>query len=166
LSRSWTTRGRRSGETEDAYTFVDKETFLRRVAEGGFLEWATVLDEYYGTPVPEPPPGRDVVFEIDVQGAKQVLEHCDEVVCVLLVAPSREAQEQRLRERGDSEEHVRQRVELGDKEIAEGAGIVDAVVVNDDLDRAVDELGAIIAAARRRFADSQGETERRQGQGA
>lgn len=152
LSRSWTTRSRRAGEAEDAYTFVDKATFLARVAEGGFLEWATVLDEYYGTPIPEPPAGHDVVLEIDVQGAKQVLNHCDRVVCVLLVAPSREEQELRLRERGDNEEHVKSRLELGDREIQAGAGIVDAVVVNDDLDRAVAQLEAIIAAARRRFS--------------
>jgi guanylate kinase len=125
---------------------------LARVEAGGFLEWVMVLDEYYGTPLPEPPPGHDVVLEIDVHGAQQVLEHCAQVLCVLLVAPSREAQEARLRERGDSAEHARKRIALGESEIELGRAFADAVVVNDDLDQTVGELEAIISAARRRFA--------------
>jgi guanylate kinase len=151
LSRSWTTRQRREGEPADAYSFVDREEFLLRAKAGGFLEWATVLDEYYGTPLPEAPPGRDVVLEIDVQGAQQILERGrDDVACVLLVPPSREEQETRLRGRGDSEEHVRRRLELGERELEIGRGLADAVVVNDDVERAVGELAAIVEALRRR----------------
>jgi guanylate kinase len=149
LSRSWTTRARRPGEDDDAYTFVDKEQFLAHAKAGGFLEWATVLDEYYGTPFPDPPPGHDVVLEIDVQGAEQVLERCSPVVSVLLLPPSKEDQAARLRGRGDSEEHVRRRVELGDQELERGRRIADAVVVNDDLDRTVEEFAGIVEQARR-----------------
>lgn len=92
------------------------------------------------------------MLEIDVQGAAQVLERCSEVVCVLLVAPSREVQAARLRARGDDEEHVQKRLALGESEVVAAKPIVDAVVVNDDLDRAVAELEDIIAASRRRFS--------------
>jgi len=149
LSRSWTTRPRRPGESEDAYTFVDKDTFLDRVASGGFLEWATVLGEHYGTPTPDAPPGHDVVLEIDVQGAEQVIEHCTGVVAVLLVPPSWVELGQRMRGRGDRPEHVASRLALGEHEVERGRAIADEVVVNDDLDRAVDELAAIVARARR-----------------
>jgi guanylate kinase len=151
LSRSWTTRPRRPGEREDAYTFVDREEFILHAKAGGFLEWATVLGEYYGTPIPEAPPGHDVVLEIDVQGAEQVLARgVDDVVCVLLVPPSRDEQEARLRGRGDSEEHVLRRLELGQRELELGREIADAVVVNDDIDRAADELAAIVESGRQR----------------
>lgn len=152
LSRSWTTRARRDGEPEDAYTFVTREEFLDRVNAGGFLEWATVLGEYYGTPLPDAPPGRDVVLEIDVQGAEQVRERCEDVVCVLLVPPSTKAQEERLRQRGDDEEHIARRISLGSREIEAARGFVDAVVVNDDLDRAIEELAGIVEQARGRFS--------------
>lgn len=155
LSKSWTTRSRRASEPEDAYTFVDHETFLRHAKAGGFLEWATVLGEYYGSPIPEPPPGRDVVLEIDVQGAQQVLERAEGlVVCVLLVPPSEEEQAARLRGRGDSQEQVRRRIELGAEEVEAGKRFVDAIVVNDDVERATEELAAIVEAARKREAES------------
>jgi guanylate kinase len=111
-----------------------------------------VLGEYYGTPLPDPPEGHDVVLEIDVQGAQQVLERCgsEHVVCVLLVPPSREVQAARLRGRGDPEDQVQRRLALGEAELEVGKAIADAVVVNDDLERAVDELAAIVAEARRR----------------
>jgi len=150
LSRSWTTRKRRPGEFEDAYTFVDEATFRDRIAQGGFLEWATVLGELYGTPIPSAPDGYDVVLEIDVQGARQVLERCEDVVCVLLVPPSSEHQAERLRARGDPEDSVRRRLALGAKEVEEGQQFADAVVVNNDVDEAARELAAIIDEARRR----------------
>ena len=148
LSRSWTTRPRRHGEPEDAYRFVDRDTFNERVEAGGFLEWAPVLDHLYGTPWPEPPPGSDVLLEIDVQGARQVLETHPDAVCILLLAPSVEAQRARLRARGDSEEHLKKRIELGQSEEGEGRALATHVVVNDNLDSAVDQLSAIIDAAR------------------
>jgi guanylate kinase len=117
---------------------------LGRVAEDGFLEWAQILGEYYGTPTPQPPEGCDVVLEIDVQGARQVLRRRPDASCVLVRAPSREVQEQRLRSRGDSEEHIRGRIELGKREEAEGFEIASRVVVNDDLDQAVRALAAIV----------------------
>jgi guanylate kinase len=157
LSRSWTTRGKRPHEDDDAYTFVDHASFEARIAAGGFLEWVKgVGGEYYGTPLPEPPDGYDVLFEIDVSGARQVLERCDNVLCVLLVPPSPEAQEARLRARGDPEDSIRRRLELAAREIAEGQEFADAVVVNDDLDAAAVELGAIINVARRRLSDESG----------
>ncbi len=152
LSRSWTTRPRRRGEAEDAYTFVDEETFRRRIDAGGFLEWARVLDHYYGTPVPEDEDGRDLVLEIDIQGARQVLERARDVVCVLLDAPSRAVQEERLRNRGDDEAHIQARLALGEREMAEGRLFADAVVINDNLEQATRELAAIVEASRQRFS--------------
>jgi guanylate kinase len=158
LSRSWTTRAKRPHEDDDAYTFVDHATFEARIAAGGFLEWVNgVGGEYYGTPLPEPPDGRDVLFEIDVSGARQVLERCADVVCVLLVPPSQQAQESRLRARGDSEDAIKRRVELAAREIEEGRKLADAIVVNDDLDAAASELAAIIDDARRRLSGDLGE---------
>lgn len=148
LSRSWTTRPRRPTEPADAYVFTDRARFMAHVAGGGFLEWAEFLDNLYGTPVPEAPPGSDVLLEIDVQGARQVLERLPSAVVVLLVPPSSEELEARLRRRGDSEDHVRRRLEVGLRELAEGRALATQIVVNDDLERAVSEVAAIIDAAR------------------
>jgi guanylate kinase len=121
---------------------------LRRVDADGFLEWATILDEYYGTPTPEAGSGRDIVLEIDVQGARQVLERCPQAYCVLVRAPSSEVQEQRLRSRGDPEEHIQRRIALGKLEDAQGLELAHHVLVNDDLERAVGELEGIVAEVR------------------
>ncbi|MGH9170352.1 MAG: guanylate kinase [Acidimicrobiales bacterium] len=148
LSRSWTTRARRPGEPTEAYWFVDKEAFEAKVAAGGFLEWASILGELYGTPLPDQPAGRDVVLEIDVQGARQIMASTPDALLVLITAPSVEVQVKRLRGRGDAEAHVQRRVALGRREEVEGRQIASRVVVNSDLDTTVDELLAIIGDAR------------------
>jgi len=156
LSRSWTTRPRRAGERPDAYVFVDAGTFERRIAEGGFLEWTRFpgTGALMGTPTLEAPPGRDVVLEIDLDGARQVKAKHPEAVSVLVVAPSREIQEARLRGRGDDEASVRRRLEVGEAEEREGRSFADAVVVNDDVDRAARQLAGILDDARRRRSTS------------
>jgi len=111
-----------------------------------------VLDSYYGTPMPEALEGKDLVLEIDLQGARQVRAIADDVVCILLMPPSIEAQEARLRARGDSDDHIAKRVALGLEEVEASHDIVDATVVNDDLDQAVGDLAAIVDDARRRFS--------------
>jgi guanylate kinase len=149
LSRSWTTRSPRPGELErGAYVFVDRATFEDAVAKGGFFEWAEFLDYLMGTPIPQPPPGTDVLLEIDVQGAEQVLRRRPDATVILLLPPSDEVQAERLAARGDDEEHIRRRVELGRAEVEHGAKIAAHTVVNDDLERAISQLTAIVDATR------------------
>jgi guanylate kinase len=142
----------RPSESEDDYTYVDRSTFEKRVAEGGFLEHAEILGERYGTPIPDPGDRRDLVLEIDVQGAQQVRAKRSDVVCVLLVAPSEDEQVARLRARGDSDQQIRARLELSRREVEEGRALCDAEVVNDDVNGAVQEIAGIVAAARRRWS--------------
>ena len=87
LSRSWTTRARRRGEAPDAYTFVDRKTFEEHRAAGGFLESAEFLGHLYGTPIPDPPASKDVLLEIDLQGAQQVKALHPDALVVLLLPP-------------------------------------------------------------------------------
>lgn len=152
LSRSWTTRPRRPSEAEDAYVFVDADAFLAHERAGGFLETNRFAAnaQLYGTPWPREPAGRDVLLEIDLNGARQVRERVPDALLVLVVPPGRDELERRLRTRGDSEEHVRRRLELADAEMAEGRLIADAVVVNDDLSRAVEEVAGILGRYRGR----------------
>ena len=150
LSRSWTTRARRPGEREDAYVWVDRPAFEAHAAAGGFLETNEFLGRLYGTPRPDPPPGRDLVLEIDVNGAEQVRAAHPEAVVVLVVPPSEEVQAERLRGRGDTPEQVEARLALGREEIPRGRALADHVVVNDDLGRAVEEVAGIIAGHRAR----------------
>ncbi len=148
LSRSWTTRSPRASDAPDSYHFVDRATFEARAAADGFIEWAEVFGNLYGTPVPEPPPGDDVLLEIDVQGAEQVRERTPDAVVILLLAPSRAAQEQRLRGRGEDEATVSRRLAEAEREEAKGRELADHVVVNDDLTRATEEVAAIVEAHR------------------
>jgi len=149
LSRSWTTRPPRPGEVErNAYVFVDRATFETAVAQGGFFEWAEFLGHLMGTPIPDPPPGSDVLLEIDVQGAEQVLAKRPDATVILLLPPTVEVQAARLAARGDDEEHVKRRVEKGQHEVVRGREVAQHVVVNDDLGQALGELTAIVARTR------------------
>jgi guanylate kinase len=150
LSRSWTTRPRRETEAEDAYVFVDRHTFEERVAADGFVEWTTFAGNghLYGTPTPEPPPGKDVLLEIELDGARQIRARHPDAVIVLLVPPSQEDQRARLRHRGDDPEAIEARIRVGAEEERAGRALADHVVVNDEVTRAVDELAGIVAAHR------------------
>jgi guanylate kinase len=133
------------GEPDDAYTFVDKKTFLNKVDEGGFLEWVELLPDYFmGTPLPHPPAGNDMLLEIDIRGAKQVRERYPDAVLVMVVPPSPEELGRRMRRRGDPEELIRARLDLGKREEEEGRELADHIVVNDDVARATEELAGIV----------------------
>jgi guanylate kinase len=148
LSRSWTTRAQRPGESADAYTFTDRATFERHVADDGFLEWAEFLGHLYGTPRPDLPEGHDLVLEIDVQGAAQVRDADPDALLVLLVAPSPEVQAARLRGRGDPEAEVTRRLAKAVDELEAGRSLGAIEVVNDELGATVDALATLIDAAR------------------
>jgi guanylate kinase len=148
LSRSWTTRKRRDGERDDAYVFVDRPTFEGQIRSGGFFEWAEFLGNLYGTPVPDPPAGRDILLEIDLQGAQQVRRLRPDARLILLLPPSADAQEERLRARGDDEAHIAKRLEAGAAEQRQGRAIADAVVVNHDVAQATADVAGIVGGYR------------------
>jgi guanylate kinase len=153
LSVSATTRSRRHGEVDGTdYLFVDRREFERVRDEGGFLEWFDVYGDLYGTPrfpVEEHlSAGDDVVLEVDVQGALAVREKYPDAVLVFVKAPSREEQRRRLLERGrDDPEAIERRLAQAETEEA-AADRFDAVVINDDAGRAVQEVAAILEAHR------------------
>ncbi|MDP3748714.1 MAG: guanylate kinase [Phenylobacterium sp.] len=154
LSVSWTTRAARPGEEEGReYFFVDRAAFEAKIAEGGFLEWAEVNGNLYGTPgaavMEALLDGKDVLFDIDWQGAKQVAEKApDDSVRVFILPPSWEDLSRRLHARAqDSEEVIAQRLLLGKEEIAHW-GLYDYVIVNKNFDRAYADLGHIYRAER------------------
>ncbi len=150
LSRSWTTRERRSSEAGDAYVFTDTATFERRIAAGGFLEWTEFLGHYYGSPTPEADADRDIVLEIEVDGAQQVKQRYPDALLIFVLPPSREEQERRLRGRGDPNDKVLARLKKAEIEEPIGRDLADHVVVNDDLRTTIDEMLSIINAARSR----------------
>ncbi len=153
FSVSATSRPRREGEVDGRdYVFLDHDEFERLRDAGGFLEWFEVYSDLKGTPrapVEEHlAAGDDVLLEVDVQGALAVREAYPDAVLVFIRAPSREEQRRRLVERGqDDAEAIDRRLAQADAEEAL-ADRFDAVVVNDDPDRAAEEVAAILRAHR------------------
>jgi guanylate kinase len=153
LSRSYTSRGIRAGETDGIdYNFITRTRFEGMVAADAFLEWADVFGNLYGTCAGdaerELAAGRDLVLVIDVKGARQVRERCPGTVGIFVMPPSYEVLERRLRGRSkDSEEAMQRRLATAREEVAAFAEY-DYVVVNDELDACVDRLKAIVIAER------------------
>lgn len=148
LSVSATTRAPRSGETHGVqYYFLDRAAFRDKVRNGDFLEWAEVHGNFYGTPrqsvIERLEGGRDVILEIDVQGARQVREKMPDAVGIFVMPPSLEELQRRLRGRGtESDSEIARRLRNA-REENEAAKEYRYVVVNDDLRRAREELCAI-----------------------
>jgi guanylate kinase len=153
-SVSATTRPPRAGEQDGVdYRFLSDDEFAALRDAGGFLEWFEVFGQLKGTPrgpVEEAlAAGRDVLMEVDVQGALAVKQQIPDALLVFLRAPSREIQEQRLagRDTDDPEQLARRLAGAEDEE--RQADRFDATVVNEDVDAAVNEVAAILAARRR-----------------
>jgi guanylate kinase len=153
FSVSHTTRARRAGESDGLdYHFVSREEFQRMVDTGAFLEWAEYNGNLYGTSwkaIEEPlERGRDVLLEIEVQGAAQVRERRADARFVFLLPPTLAVLEQRLRARGtDAPAEVARRLALTERELA-AAERFDYAVVNDDLARCVADVRAILRGER------------------
>jgi len=154
-SKSCTTRPPRATEASGkCYDFVTEAEFAAMVARGEFLEHARVFGKHsYGTPkkwLEESKKQRkDLVLEIDVQGADQVKQKLPESVAIFILPPSREELERRLRHRGmDSDEEIARRLSKAKAEIAASEKLYDFFVVNDDVERAGREAQAILMALR------------------
>jgi guanylate kinase len=155
LSISATTRPARPGEIEGAhYYFMDPKAFQAVIDRGGFLEWADVFGRRYGTPrAPVEQAlaaGRDVLLEVNVDGARQVRAGTDEAYLVFIKPPSLAELERRLRLRGtESEDQVRRRLTAATEELRTEPEF-DESIVNDDLDTAVEAVSDAIARLRAR----------------
>ena len=154
LSISCTTRSARNTETAGKwYNFVSEAEFSRMIEAGEFLEYAQVFGKnWYGTPRRwidiASAEGKDLVLEIDVQGAAQVKMKVPTAVAIFIIPPSREDLEKRIRSRGqDSPEEIERRLQRARQELEQYKGY-DYVVVNDDLERAGREIQAIAISAR------------------
>lgn len=151
LSISATTRPPRNGEVDGVhYFFMTKEDFEKQIQAGCFLEWAQVYDNFYGTPyrpVEEAlAQGKDVLLEIDIQGALQVKQHYPEATLIFIAPPSLEELARRIYGRGtDSSDVIQKRLSMASAEL-EYIDRYDYCVINDDVERASARLKAILTA--------------------
>lgn len=153
LSVSYTTRAPRPGERDGReYHFVDVPAFLAMRENGDFLESAEVHGNFYGTSrrwiAEQMAAGRDILLEIDWQGAAQVKRHFPEAVTVFILPPSLEALRERLSGRGqDSAEVIERRMAAAREDISHAAEF-EYIIVNDDFDQALLDLMAVVRASR------------------
>ena len=153
-SISATTRSPRPGEEHGReYYFVSKSDFEDMIANNKLLEYAAYSGNYYGTPLQpiqeKTESGKDVVLEIELQGAIQVRKRCPDAAFIFISPPSMEELEQRLRGRATEDEaHIQMRLAKAKEECA-AADKFDHIVVNDDLDTAVNELSKVILSYRK-----------------
>jgi guanylate kinase len=157
LSVSYTTRAPRPGEVDHReYHFISEVEFLAMIKRGEFLEHAQVHGNRYGTAAPwireQTTAGRDLLLEIDWQGALQVRRQIPEAIGIFILPPSMQELERRLRNRGqDSDEVIQRRLAAALDEIGH-AGEFDYVIINKDFDEALADLAAIVRASRLRLA--------------
>ncbi len=157
LSRSYTSRPEREGEQDGVdYNFISRDAFQAMARRGEFLEWADVFGNFYGTGRVETETrlsgGADLVLVIDVQGARQVRRSVAGTVGIFVLPPSFAALERRLRGRSkDPEDAIARRLDTARREVS-AVVEYDYVVVNDMLDRCVNEIAAIVTAERARLA--------------
>ena len=156
VSISSTTRPPRTGENDGReYHFVDVQYFLEMVSRGDFLEWAEVHGNYYGTSrrwiEAEMTAGRDVLLEIDWQGAQQVRKAFPSAIGIFILPPSLEELKSRLSGRGtDSAETIARRIAAARDEMRH-VDEFDYVIINDDLQQALDNLRSIVCASRLQY---------------
>ena len=153
FSVSFTTRPPRAGERDGVdYVFVDREEFERRRDRGEFVEWAVVGGHLYGTSVTAVKDaaerGRDILLDIDTQGAMSVRRQIADAVLVFILPPGKASLKERLAKRGtDSSEEVASRLGLARGEV-EKSFVYDYVIINDDFETAYRQLRAVVEAAR------------------
>ncbi len=152
-SISHTTRKPRGDERNGVdYHFVDDRTFTKMINEGAFVEWAKVYDNFYGTSSSnlqdQTSSGLDVLMDVDIQGGQNIKDRFPDSVLIFLLPPSLEELERRLRERGtDNEPVIRARMESAADDI-KNCTWYDYIIVNDKLEKAIDETQSIIMSKR------------------
>ncbi|MGI8734380.1 MAG: guanylate kinase [Pyrinomonadaceae bacterium] len=156
-SVSYTTRKPRNGEVDGReYFFVSRETFTEMIEKNDFLEWAIVHSHLYGTSrfqvAQDVSQGRDIILEVDVQGAASIRNLVSDAVSVFILPPSLEVLRQRLVARGtDGPDELEVRLRNAPEEL-KAYKAFDYVIINEDVERAASQLGAIIEAERARLS--------------
>jgi len=161
-SVSYTTRPKREGEIEGKdYFFISEDEFEKLIDEDFFIEWAKVYDYYYGTSkefvIENLRDGKDVILEIEIQGAKKIREIYDKknAVFIFIAPPDFKELERRImnRKRGETEEEIKKRMDFAKKEIEESKNY-DYIIINDNINKAVKKIVNIINKERRKIYDS------------
>lgn len=154
-SISATTRAPREGEQDGVnYHFITKEEFEQRIAQGGMLEYAQYCGNYYGTPKKEVEQmreaGRDVILEIEVEGAMKVRALCPDAVFLFIAPPSVEELRRRLNKRGtEAAEVIEERVSQASRELSY-ADRYDYIIVNGELEKAIQDFRTVVRAEKLR----------------